>query len=161
MNEQAIGIGGLVIGLLSLLASFGIVTRWGKAKKALAKDELEEHFVTIEKQTAQIEGFRKEFSGFRSSLKRDIEDACKRAEQASAQAALAVQNADRAIHEAQETRQLLEHHADRVLHDFLQPMQDIARSNMALTTRLSEVAVHLQHFEESLKEVRRKMDERG
>jgi biopolymer transport protein ExbB/TolQ len=116
----------LAVSVISVLVSAGLL-RWAlRANQALQYAELDKRYATHASVTQAHDSMRQTVNGARQAMKRDLAELEKRVEQSDAKSALAVQNADTALHEAQETRTLLEHYHDRIEDDFARPVERLS-----------------------------------
>lgn len=95
LKDILIGLAGTLLGLL--------VARFFKADKSHRLAELAQVF----------------------ARKEDVAAIAKKVDQAEAEANLAVRNADTAINLAQEVQAITEQHFDRIMSDFIQPLQSL------------------------------------
>lgn len=118
---------GWIVSFLALLVSAGVLNYAARARQALQHSELDQRYATKENVTQLLDSMRKEVTGARQAIRRDLVELEKRVERADAQAALAVNNADTALSQAQETRALLERYYERIMDDFARPMDKLTQ----------------------------------
>lgn len=122
-NWQAAG---FLVSICALLISGGFFGWIIRARSALQTAEMDKRYATQQAVKDAVDAMRKEVTGARQAMRRDMSDIDKKLDRCEAQSSLAVRNADTALSEATETRQLLEHYHDRIVEDFAKPIDRIA-----------------------------------
>lgn len=143
MNWQAAS---LIVSLCSLLVAGGLLAWIMRARQALQFAELDKRYATHASVAAEVKAMKDQVTGARAAVRKDMAEMEKRVDRSDAKADLAVKNADTAIHEAQETRALLEHYHDRIEDDFAKPVRELT----SVLGRLSESVAALKGTQDTL-----------
>lgn len=141
MDAQTLTIIGLVLGLVTASAGW-LRSVWG----AYNKSELEKTFATKEELKEGLEGLRLQVNGARQAMRRDNDGMHLKFTRVEAEASLAIKQADSALSETHETRQLLEMHHDQMMESFAKPFQDQMRVLQEMNTTLARHGAFLERL---------------
>lgn len=112
-----------IVGLA--LTCVGLFGAWIRSVwRAYHKSELEKVFATRESTDKALVDLRTQINGARQAMRKDMDVLDRRFTRVEAEASLAIKNADTALSETAETRQIVELHHEQMMESFVKPFRE-------------------------------------